>query len=120
MDVNELGIAREQPFERDVVDYGRARGGSGRVLLRPLPLRRRCRDGCAPGTSSPNWVAQRPLARPARHHLGPSREWLFPLFPSRWLLPEVPVRSRLPPYPPWPACSLSPPSVSLLWNGRDG
>src|SRR5215203_2009766 len=25
MDVNELGIAREQPFERDVVDYGRAR-----------------------------------------------------------------------------------------------
>ena len=25
MDVNELGIAREQPCERDVVHYGRAR-----------------------------------------------------------------------------------------------
>ena len=25
MDVNELGIVREQAFERDVVDYGRAR-----------------------------------------------------------------------------------------------
>ena len=25
MDVNELGIIREQVFERDVVDYGRAR-----------------------------------------------------------------------------------------------